>query len=123
MNKVKTISAFRISDEGRALLQAVADSLGINQTSAVEIAIRKFVRSEGIDESKVLEQLREELSKQPRKEPTQKSLDGLAEHVVRFANVVKRNGGEVKPESLDGLLNHAEKTIERHQTVSQEPEP
>jgi DNA-binding PadR family transcriptional regulator len=40
--------AFRLSDEGRSLLAALAQRLGVTETAVVELAIREKAKQEGL---------------------------------------------------------------------------
>jgi len=44
----KTPKAFRLSDQGEALLIALSEHLGVKQTAVIEMAIRRMAKTEGI---------------------------------------------------------------------------
>ncbi len=46
--KRKTPKAFRLSDDGEALLIGLSKHLGVKQTAIVEMAIRRMAQTEGI---------------------------------------------------------------------------
>jgi hypothetical protein len=46
--KRKTPKAFRLSDQGEALLVALSDHLGVKQTAVIEMAIRRMAKTEGV---------------------------------------------------------------------------
>lgn len=45
----KRSTSLRLSDHARELLARLSAKLGINQTSVLELAIRKLAKEEGID--------------------------------------------------------------------------
>lgn len=49
MNKRKTPSAFRLSDRAKALLEALADKHGVNQTAVIEMAIREKAERDKVE--------------------------------------------------------------------------
>lgn len=46
--KRKNPKAFRLSDQGDALLESLSKHLGVKQTAVVEMAIRRMAKAEGI---------------------------------------------------------------------------
>ena len=46
--KRKTPKAFRLTDDGEALLVALSKRLGVKQTAVVEMAIRRMAETEGV---------------------------------------------------------------------------
>jgi len=51
MNKRTTPTAFRLSEKGRALLLALAEKHGVNQTSVIEMAIREKADRDNVQAS------------------------------------------------------------------------
>ncbi len=49
MDSRKTPTAFRLSEKARALLAALAEKLGVNQTAVVEMAIRQMAERERVE--------------------------------------------------------------------------
>lgn len=48
-DKRKTPKAFRLSDQGEALLVKLSEHLGVKQTAIVEMAIRRMAKGEGVE--------------------------------------------------------------------------
>lgn len=44
----KKATSYRLSDEARRLLAALAASLGVTQTAALELAVRQLAKREGV---------------------------------------------------------------------------
>lgn len=51
MNKRTTPTAFRLSEKGRALLIALSEKHGVNQTSVIEMAIREKAERDKVEVS------------------------------------------------------------------------
>lgn len=49
MDSRKTPTAFRLSEKAKSLLGALAEKLGVNQTSVVEMAIRQMAEREKVE--------------------------------------------------------------------------
>lgn len=56
MNKRTTPTAFRLSERGRALLVALAEKHGVNQTAVVEMAIREKADRDSVNVAPVTNQ-------------------------------------------------------------------
>jgi predicted DNA-binding protein len=48
MRKASTTTSLRLTPEGKRLLQALAQKLGVTQAAIIEIAIRKFAETEKV---------------------------------------------------------------------------
>lgn len=44
----KLHSTYRLSEEAKRLMQLLAQKLGVNQTTVLEIAVRKLAEAEGV---------------------------------------------------------------------------
>ena len=44
----KISTSYRLSDDARALIDALAKQLGVSKTDVLEIAIRKLAQAEGV---------------------------------------------------------------------------
>jgi len=49
MDNRKTPTAFRLSEKAKLLLSALAEKLGVNQTSVIEMAIRQIAEREKVE--------------------------------------------------------------------------
>jgi predicted DNA-binding protein len=48
MRKVTATTSLRLTPEGKRLLQALAQKLGVTQAAVIEMAIRKFAEVENV---------------------------------------------------------------------------
>lgn len=48
MKQTRILTAFRLTPEAKQIIEAVAQRLGVSQADIVEMSVRKFAESEGV---------------------------------------------------------------------------